>query len=162
MFLGVSEHPNLALRRMPPDPIQFQVILGSLLGDARIVGAPGRRRLRIVHRADRASYVLWKSERLGALVDVPPWLREDGHLELRTIEHPLFDDLAALLGGSARGSAFAVRIVGRGEILDLLAPLGFAVWMADLGRFKLRADAFLPEQRELALVAGHGTLPAVA
>ena len=160
MFLGVSEHPHLALRRLPPDPVQFQVILGSLLGDGCLVGVPVRRRLRIVHRADRASYILWKSERLGALVDAPPRLREDGHLELRTIEHPLFDDLAALLGGSARCDA--PRGVGRGALLELLAPLGLAVWMADLERLELRADAFLPGQRDLALVAGHGALSAVA
>ena len=160
MFLGMSEHPHLALRRLPPDPVQFQVILGSLLGDACLVGAPGLRRLRIVHRADRAAYILWKRERLGALIDAPPRLREDGQLELRTIVHPLFDDLAPLFQESARCDS--PKRVRRAEVLELLAPLGLAVWMADLERLELRAEAFLPKQRDLALIAGHGGMSAVA
>jgi len=43
------------------------VILGSILGDARIVGGPFDRALLISHRPDRASYVWWKYDRLGAL-----------------------------------------------------------------------------------------------
>ena len=60
------EHPRIAFQRVPPDPVQFQVILGSLLGDGRLVGLPRQRRLRIAHRAVRRDYVLWKYERLGA------------------------------------------------------------------------------------------------
>jgi len=32
-------------------------------------------------------------------------------------------------------------------------PLGLAVWLTDLGRIELRAEAFLPEQRRLALAS---------
>lgn len=146
----MSEHPRLALRRLPPDAVQFQVILGSLLGDGRLVGAAGARRLRIVHRAERAAYALWKYERLGALADAPPRLRGDGCLELRTIAHPLFDDLASLFG---EGCDREVPRARRRDALELLTPLGLAVWMADLDRLELRADAFLPAQREEALAA---------
>ena len=59
------EHPRTALQRVPPDPVQFQVIPGSLLGDGRLVGLPGQRRLRIAHRTERRDYVFWKYERLG-------------------------------------------------------------------------------------------------
>ena len=133
----MAEDPHTVLRRLAPDPVQFQVILGSLLGDARIVGGPFQRRMAIVHRSARASYVWWKYDRLGALAAGAPAER-DGRLSFTTIAHPLFDDLSTL---------------PRKRLIELIAPLGLAVWMTDLGRLELRADAFLPAQRRLALAA---------
>jgi hypothetical protein len=133
----VTNDPHTSRRRLSPDPVQFQVILGSLLGDGRIVGGPFDRRLRIAHRNDRASYVWWKYDRLGALADEAPADR-DGRLSFTTIAHPLFDDLSTL---------------SRKRLVELIAPLGLAVWMTDVGRLELRADAFLPAQRHFALVS---------
>jgi len=115
--------------------VQFQVILGSMLGDGRIVGGAFERRLLIAHQRTRASYVLWKYDRLGALAAEPPAER-DGRLSFTTIAHPLFDDLSTL---------------SRKRLVELIAPLGLAVWMTDVGRLELRADAFLPAQRHVAL-----------
>ncbi|HEX9495497.1 MAG TPA: hypothetical protein VGA38_07045 [Candidatus Limnocylindria bacterium] len=131
----MSSDPRSNLRRLSPDPVQFQVILGSLLGDARIVGGPFDRRMRIAHQGSRSSYVWWKYDRLGALAEEPPAER-DGRLSFTTIAHPLFDDLSTL---------------SRKRLVELIAPLGLAVWMTDLGRLQLRADAFLPAQRHIAL-----------
>jgi hypothetical protein len=133
----VVTDPHAALRRLSPEPVQFQVILGSLLGDARIVGAPSERRLAIAHRSSRAAYIWWKYDRLGALAAAAPAER-DGRLSFTTIAHPLFDDLSTL---------------SRKRLIELIAPLGLAVWMTDLERLELRADAFLPAQRRLALAA---------
>lgn len=138
------EHPRLALRRLPPDAVQIQVILGSLLGDGRLVGRPTDRRLHIRHSALRADYVRWKYERLGALAADPP-RRSNGHVELETIAHPVFDDLAQLFC-RPDGS----RQVRREAVLPLLGPVGLAVWLTDVGRLELRANSFLPAQRALA------------
>lgn len=113
------------------------MILGSLLGDARIVGGPFERRLRIAHHPARAPYVWWKYDRLGALAAEVPAER-DGRICFTTIAHPLFDDLSTL---------------SRKRLVELIAPLGLAVWMTDVGRLELRADAFLPAQRHFALSA---------
>ena len=134
----MARDPHAALRRLSPDPVQFQVILGSLLGDSRIVGGPFDRKMTIAHGAARASYVWWKYDRLGALADKAPAER-DGRLSFTTIAHPLFDDLSTL---------------SRKRLVELIAPLGLAVWMTDVGRLELRADAFLPAQRHLAIAAG--------
>jgi hypothetical protein len=67
----VAHDPHRALRRLSPDPVQFQVIIGSLLGDARIVGGPFDQWLTIGHRIDRAAYVWWNCDRLGALAAEP-------------------------------------------------------------------------------------------
>lgn len=132
----MAPDPHASLRRLTPDPVQFQVILGSILGDGRIIGRPRERALRITHRPDRASYVWWKYDRLGGLAAEAPAER-DGRLSFMTIAHPLFDDLSTL---------------SRKRLVELIAPLGLAVWMTDVGRLELRADAFLPAQRHLALV----------
>jgi hypothetical protein len=108
-----------------------------MLGDARIIGGPFERRLHIGHARARASYVWWKYDRLGALAGEAPADR-DGRLSFTTIAHPLFDDLSTL---------------SRKRLVELIAPLGLAVWMTDMGRLELRADAFLPAQRHQALVA---------
>ena len=138
----MGEHPERVLRRVVPDPVQVQVILGSLLGDGRLEGSEGERRLRIVHHCDRAEYVWWKYERLGAFAAHAPLLRGD-RLEFHTIAHPVFDDIAPLFVGSDRR-----------RVRKLIAPLGLAVWMTDVGRLRLRAEVFLPTQRAAALVAG--------
>ncbi|HUG06793.1 MAG TPA: hypothetical protein VMQ78_09640, partial [Candidatus Limnocylindria bacterium] len=138
---AVGEHPQSVLRRVVPDPVQVQVILGSLLGDGRLEGAAGERRLRIAHHRDRAEYVWWKYERLGAFAAHTPLLTGD-RLEFRTIAHPVFDDLAPLFAGTDRR-----------RVRELLAPLGLAVWMTDVGRLRLRAEVFLPKQRAAALAA---------
>lgn len=138
---GVGEHPERVLRRVVPDAVQVQVILGSLLGDGRLEGRDGERRLYIAHHQDRAEYVWWKYDRLGVFVDRAPSLRGE-RLEFRTIAHPVFDDLAPLFVGTDRR-----------RVRELLAPLGLAVWMTDVGRLRLRAEVFLPTQRAAALVA---------
>lgn len=129
------------LRRVVPDPVQIQVILGSLLGDGRLEGDEGERRLRIAHNCARAEYVWWKYERLGVFAAHVPLLRGD-QLEFHTITHPVFDDVAPLFAGSDRK-----------RVRRLLAPLGLAVWMTDVGRLRLRAEVFPPTQRAAALVA---------
>ena len=128
----------MALRRLSPDPVQFQVILGSLLGDGRLVGVSRQRRLRVAHRAERGDYVLWKYDRLGPFPAESPREYEAGLFGFETVSHPLFDDLSTL---------------SRKRLVELIAPLGLAVWMTDVGRLELRADAFLPAQRHFALAA---------
>jgi LAGLIDADG DNA endonuclease family len=142
--MGVVEPPEIAICRIPPDPVQFQVMLGSLLGDGQLIGLPRRRRLRIAHRGDRREYVLWKYDRLGPFAAAAPRAHEGGLVGFETASHPIFDDLARL---------FANRFAKHDVIERLLRPLGLAVWLCDVGRLELRANAFLPAQRELALAS---------
>ena len=144
--IRVVEHPRLALRRIPPDAVQFQVILGSLLGDGRLVGLPRDRRLRIAHRLERSEYVRWKYERLGPFAAESP-RSCDGFIGFDTVAHPLFDDLARLF------HEVAVAAETPPVVTRLLRPLGLAVWLADLGRFDLRAETLGLEPEVLALAS---------
>lgn len=142
--MGVAEHPEIAIGRIPPDPVQFQVMLGSLLGDGQLVGLSHRRRLRIAHRVERTDYVMWKYDRLGPFPAAAPQVQDGGLVGFETTSHPIFDDLARL---------FANRFAKHDLIERLLRPLGLAVWLCDVGRLELRTNAFLPAQRELALAS---------
>ena len=142
--MGVVEHPKVAISRIPPDPLQFQVILGSLLGDGQLVGRPRERRLRIAHRVERREYVMWKYDRLGPFPVAAPEPCGGDLVGFETASHPIFDDLARL---------FANRFARHDVIERLLRPLGLAVWLCDVGRLELRANAFLPAQRNLALAS---------
>ena len=133
----MGEHPERVRRRLVPDAAQVQIILGSLLGGARIEGRRGERWLRVDAAAERASYVVWKYERLGALSDRAP-IADAERISFRTIAHPLFDDLAVLLPARRR------------VIVRLLTPLGLAVWLTDVGRLELRPDVFVPFAGRLA------------
>ena len=117
------------MRRLAPDAVQLQVIVGSLLGDGRISGRVGRRQLNIAHQ--RHAYARWKYDRLGCLAAGWP-VRVAELTQFTTIAHPVFDDLACL---------------ERAELLTLVGPLGLAVWLTDLGRIELRLDSFLPSQQ---------------
>ncbi len=136
----MADHPDRVRSRLVPDETQLQVILGSLLGRGRIDGAAGRRWLRIEHPVAARDLVWWKYERLATLAREAPH-EEDGQVGFQTIAHPVFDDLAPLFASEGRARARA-----------LLAPLGLAVWMADLGRLELRPGVFLP-QRDLGRCA---------
>lgn len=103
----------MAMRRLTPDPVQLQVIVGSLLGDGRLTGPSGARQLSFAHRRDE--YARWKHDRLGAFAAASP-ARADGLTSFATIAHPLFDDLALL---------------DRAAVLRLAGPLGVAVWLTD-------------------------------
>ena len=130
----MADHPARVRRRIAPDDAQLQIILGSLLGTARIEGEPGERRMRVGHAPAREGYVRWKYDRLGPLAGDPPRISEDV-ISFATIAHPIFDDLAPLFA-SPRGRHRVTH--------ELLAPLGLAVWMSDNGRLELRADVFVP------------------
>ncbi len=133
----MGEHPERVRRRLVPDPAQVQIILGSLLGGARIEGRRGERRLRVDAAVERAGYVLWKYERLGPLSDRAP-IAHGERIGFRTIAHPLFDDLVPLLPARRR------------VLVRLLTPLGLAVWLTDVGRLELRPEVFVPLAGTLA------------
>jgi hypothetical protein len=143
----VGEHPVRVRRRLIPDEAQLQIILGSLLGGARIQGAPGARCMRVAHEIGRERYVWWKYERLAQFAEAPP-TRLGDRIGFRTIAHPLFDELAAAFASPVGRRVTPVR---RSRIIrDLLAPLGLAVWMSDAGRIELRAEVFVPYRRVAA------------
>jgi hypothetical protein len=105
----------------------MQIILGSLMAEARLVGGPRERYMTFSEPIEREAYLWWKYERLAVFAEAPP-ISRGRRIGFRTIAHPLFDDLVPLLDRP------------RGTGSHLLTHLGLAVWMTDLGRLDLRRD----------------------
>jgi recombination protein RecA len=122
---------------------QWQVVLGSLLGDGNL--SPNRRdrdgvRLRLGHGAKQSGYLDWKVEMLG---NIPVSRRTDK----RGAEFADFTPLPEL------GELQRTVYFGDGkktiteEYLKALTPLGLAVWLMDDGSFSLRSKG-LQERTE--------------
>jgi hypothetical protein len=123
----VGEHPESVRRRLLPDAAQLQIILGSLMGEARVLGPRRERYMTFEQPLERAEYLWWKYEHLAVFAGSPPITR-GRRIGFRTIVHPLFDDLVPLLARP------------RGIGSHHLTHLGLAIWMTDTGRLDLRRD----------------------
>src|SRR5919201_5407314 len=87
-------------RRHTPDAGQVQVLLGALLGRGRLVAEGGDLHL-VVLLDDRHAWLAeWTYRRIAPLA--PPPLRANGRVLLRSVVHPLFAELDAVLARPTR------------------------------------------------------------
>jgi recombination protein RecA len=114
---------------------QWQVVLGSLMGDGNL--SPNRRdrngvRFRLGHGAKQAAYLDWKVSLLG---NIPVSRRTDG----RGAVFADFTPLPEL--GELQRAVYMVpgKKVLTEEYLKALTPLALAVWYMDDGSFTLRS-----------------------
>ena len=114
---------------------QWQVVLGSLLGDGNL--SPNRRdrngvRFRLGHGARQSDYLDWKVSLLG---NVPVSRREDG----RGAVFADFRPLPEL--GELQRTVYMVpgKKTITDEYLKALTPLALAIWFMDDGTFTLRS-----------------------
>jgi recombination protein RecA len=116
-------------------PQQWQVVLGSLMGDGNL--SPNRYdrtgvRFRLGHGAKQAAYLNWKVSLLG---NVEHSRRVDGRGAVFADFTPLpeLDELrrAVYLGDGKKHLSW--------DYLKALTPLALAVWFADDGSFTLRS-----------------------
>ncbi len=115
---------------------QFQVVLGSLMGDGNL--SPHRRdrhgvRFRMGHAAQQAGYLDWKVSLLG---NVPHTSTTDGEGAVFADFHPLPElhelHSAVYLGDDKKFFSE--------EYLKALTPLALAVWYMDDGSFGARPE----------------------
>ena len=122
-------------------PLQFEVVLGSLLGDARLECRSGKRgektaRLRIHHSEKQKDYVLWKYEILKDFVSKGPrrimvWhdLKRD-HTHYSWYFHTTsFREFGMLHGEFYQGD---IKILPE-DIFRVMTPRMLAVWFMDDG-----------------------------
>ena len=122
---------------------QLQLIIGSLLGDARLecrsksVRAKHTARLRI-HQSDKQKhYVFWKYEHLKNLISCVPRFTKVWHDKKRNKDH--FSWYFHTRSNETLGVIHqlfylnGVKILPKQKILDLLDPLGLATWFMDDG-----------------------------
>lgn len=132
-YRGVP-YPNRYVGNKSLTPEQVQVVIGTMLGDGYIPRTNGRHTfMRISQCLAQEAYVVWKMEILG------PWMRAGGiryevnkrwnvQLAACTYNHPVFDHYREMFYPDGHKH---VSI----EILNMLEPLGLAVWFMDDGSY---------------------------
>jgi recombination protein RecA len=133
--LIAGDHVMLAEPRRLHDQ-QWQVVLGSLLGDGNLSPNSHDRagvRFRLGHEARQAPYLEWK---VGLLGNIPHTDRTDARGAVFADFTPLpeLDELrrAVYLGDGRKHLSW--------DYLKALTPLGLAVWYLDDGSFTLRSE----------------------
>ena len=142
---------------------QLQLILGSLLGDARLecrsksIRAKHTARLRI-HQSDKQKdYVLWKYEKLKDLVIKGPRFTKVWHDSKRNKDH--YSWYFHTQSNEALGELHKlfyqnnIKIVPK-DLIDILDPLGFAIWYMDDGsnnssNITLNTHCFSKEEQKM-------------
>lgn len=104
---------------------QFDIVVGSLLGDAYLVKTSCGYAFRVNHSMRQRDYVDWKYEALENLVNSRP-RSSNACYYFRTVSHPTFDLLRnAFYSRNEKKLPF--------EIENWLTPLALAVWVMDDG-----------------------------
>ena len=142
---------------------QLQLILGSLMGDARLecrsksIRAKHTARLR-VHQSDKQKdYVLWKYEQLKNLVSCGPRFTKVWHDPKRNKDH--YSWYFHTQSNEALGLIHKlfyqnkIKTVPR-EVINLIDPFGLAVWYMDDGSnngdgITLNTHSFTIEEQKL-------------
>ena len=114
---------------------QFQVVLGSLMGDGNL--SPNRRdrngvRLRLGHGSKQADYLQWKTDLLGNIVHS---VRENDE-GARFVDFTPLPELAELQRAVYLGDG---KKFLSAEYLKALTPLALAIWYMDDGSFTVRS-----------------------
>jgi hypothetical protein len=116
---------------IPLSEIEYQTILGSLLGDGSASKEIFRASYTTNHSLKQKEYVDWLYDNLKRLVRTSPKISKNGgwgtyNYTFRTLGHPKILELVEKL--YINGKKTVTR-----EYLDLLSPLGLAVWYMDDG-----------------------------
>jgi recombination protein RecA len=139
---GWSEAGDLAVgdRVMAAEPHllseqQFQVVLGSLMGDGNL--SPNRRdrnvvRFRLGHGAKQVEYLRWKTELLGNIKHT----ERENDKGARFVDFTPLAELAELQRAVYLGDG--KKFLSE-EYLKALTPLALAIWYMDDGSFVLRS-----------------------
>ncbi len=114
---------------------QFQVVLGSLMGDGNL--SPNRRdrkgvRFRMGHGAKQVDYLKWKAELLGNIAHSV----RDNAKGARFVDFTPLPELAELQRAMYLGDG--KKFLSE-EYLKALTPLSLAIWYMDDGFFALRS-----------------------
>ena len=115
-----------AARKLKFSQEQWDLIIGSLLGDGYLVRTTRGYAFRVNHGTCQKDYVDWKYEKLKEFVNSPPRFAENCYY-YRTITHNAFIALQAQFYPNGR------KEVPKELIASRMNPMVLAVWIMDDG-----------------------------
>ena len=124
-------------RKLSLKPIQKVVLIGSILGDACLLGNMGEKvwninyRLQMRQSAKQKDYLWWKYKIFSDWILSPPRFQEiNNSWYFRTISHPELTEIHKLFYRNGK------KIVPKNICSILTDPLSLAVWIMDDGTRK--------------------------
>ena len=127
---------------------QFEIVVGSLLGDAYLVKTTRGYAFRVNHGLAQKAYVDWKYSELEEFTNSKP--RQSGKCYyFRTVSHPSFLELQEIFYDENR------KIIPC-QLEEWLSPLVLAVWLMDDGtkegnQVRINTQSFSREENEMLI-----------
>lgn len=122
----METHFGRAARSLPLTHRQYEIVVGSLLGDATLAKTTSGFCFRVHHGIAQRELVDWKYDQLREFVRTPP--RISGHgCYFRTVTHPAFSEMATAFYRQGR------KVIPGAIIGEYLTALTMAVWIMDDG-----------------------------
>ncbi len=113
------------MRKKTLTPQQKEFLAGTLLGDGCLLWTTRGYCLRIHQGIKQKNYVEWKYNVMKDLVNTPPKLCQKGYY-FRTVSNPIFNKYREMFYERKKKKVPE-------NIINLLTPLGLAVWIMDDG-----------------------------
>ena len=125
---------------------QWDLIIGSLLGDGYLVQTTRGYAFRVNHGTHQKDYVDWKYEKLKDFVNSFPKFAENCYY-FRTVTHDAFNDLQAQFYPKGK------KQVPRQLIASRMNPMTLAVWLMDDGskdsnQIRINSQSFSEEDNQ--------------
>ena len=135
-------------RELALSPLQRELVVGALLGDAYLMPTTAGYSFRVHHGLRQRTYVDWKHGQLHQFVRTAP--REvDRSYYFRTVTHPAFSALRAeFYGESGR------KTVPQKLLWSALGARGLAVWFMDDGAREECSSASTPSHSPMRRMDG--------
>lgn len=136
----METHFGRRVRTLALNDRQYEIIIGSLLGDATLAKTSSGYCFRVHHGLAQRELVDWKYAELCEMVRTPPRCSGSGYY-FRTVTHPAFLALAQHFYSNGR------KMVPASIVARYLTPLAMAVWImddgaADGGQVRLNTQCF--------------------
>lgn len=150
----METHFGRKARTIPLTGRQYEIVVGSLLGDATLAATTSGYCFRVHHGLAQRDLVDWKYAELRQFVRTPPRVSGSGYY-FRTVTHPALSDLRTKFYPEGRKSV-PVDVLRR-----YFTPLALAVWIMDDGaadgrQVRLNTQCFTEEEaRALAGLIAH-------
>ena len=127
---------------------QFEIVVGSLLGDGYLVSTTRGFAFRVNHSINQKDYVDWKYQELEILTNSPPRCSGKCYY-FRTVSHPMLSNLH---------DAFYVNRIKKlpRQIDEWMSPLVLSVWIMDDGardgnQLRINSQSFSLEENEILI-----------
>ncbi|MBI2119727.1 MAG: hypothetical protein HYT97_08900 [Elusimicrobia bacterium] len=122
-----TKHAN-TIKKLSLTQTEYQVTIGSVLGDGTLSKAGKNYRLRLEHQSAHHDYIEWKYHHLSRLcMTKPKYVKQHNSYRVGTVGHPELTELRSKFYTND-----GIKQIPK-VFLDCLSPMSIAIWFMDDG-----------------------------